>query len=50
MPNSRNSIIPFLISFVFFNFDIDRFEVAYVKVSDEKLVRLQDNDLKKFVK
>jgi proteasome alpha subunit len=32
------------------NFDIIRFEVGYIKVSDEKLERLQGDQLKKFVK
>jgi len=32
------------------NFDINRFEVAYVKTSEEKLVRLQGDALKKYVK
>lgn len=32
------------------NFDINRFDVAYVKTADEKLVRLHGDELKKFVK
>lgn len=32
------------------NFDTGRFEAGYVKISDEQLVRLQGDDLKKFVK
>ena len=32
------------------NFSIDRFEVAYVKADEEKLVRLQGDGLKKYVK
>jgi len=32
------------------NFELDRFEVGYVKLEDEKLTRLQGDELKKFVK
>lgn len=32
------------------NFDINRFEVAYVKIEDRKLSRLQGDGLKKYVK
>ncbi len=32
------------------NFDLQRFDVGYVKTKDEKLVRLHGDDLKKFVK
>lgn len=32
------------------NFDISRFESGYIKIDEEKLVRLQGEDLKKFVK
>lgn len=32
------------------NFDLNRFEAAYIKTGEEKLVRLQGDDLKKFVK
>lgn len=32
------------------NFDLQRFDVGYVKIRDEKLVRLHGDDLKKFVK
>ncbi|MBU0907609.1 MAG: archaeal proteasome endopeptidase complex subunit alpha [Nanoarchaeota archaeon] len=32
------------------NFDLGRFEVGYVKLSDEKLERLQGDQLKKYVK
>ncbi len=32
------------------NFELDRFEVAYVKSSTEKIARLQGDELKKFVK
>jgi len=32
------------------NFDLNRFDAAYVKLSDEKLVRLHGDDLKKYVK
>jgi proteasome alpha subunit len=32
------------------NFDIGRFEVAYIKTRDEKLVRLQSDEMKKFIK
>jgi len=32
------------------NFDLDRFEVAYVKLKQPKLVRLQGDELKKYMK
>jgi len=32
------------------NFDINRFDVGYVKIGEEKLVRLHGDDLRKFVK
>jgi len=32
------------------NFDLSRFDVGYVKISDAKLVRLHGDELKKFVK
>ena len=32
------------------NFDIQRFDVGYVKTADEKLMRLHGDDLKKYVK
>jgi len=32
------------------NFELDRFEVGYVKLEDEKLARLHGDELKKFVK
>lgn len=32
------------------NFDLQRFDVGYVKTKDEKLVRLHGDDLKKFVR
>ena len=32
------------------NFDTDRFDVAYVRVKDEKLVRLHGDSLKKYTK
>ena len=32
------------------NFDIERFDVAYIKIEDEKLVRVVGEGLKKFVK
>lgn len=32
------------------NFDLERFDVGYVKVADEKLVRLHGDELKKYVK
>ncbi len=32
------------------NFDIDRFEVSYVKIGEEKLARLAGEELKRFVK
>ncbi len=32
------------------NFDLNRFEVVYVKIEDSKLVRLQGDELKKFSK
>mgnify|MGYP001611821997 CR=1 FL=1 len=32
------------------NFELDRFEVAYVRSSTEKITRLQGDDLKKFIK
>ncbi len=32
------------------NFDMQRFDVGYVKIKDEKLVRLHGDDLKKFIK
>jgi proteasome alpha subunit len=32
------------------NFDVQRFDVGYVKTADEKLVRLHGDELKKFVK
>ena len=32
------------------NFDLDRFEVGYIKTSDENLERLQGEGLKRFVK
>jgi proteasome alpha subunit len=32
------------------NFELDRFEVGFINVSDEKLERLQGDELKKFVK
>ena len=32
------------------NFELARFEVGYVKISDEKLMRLQGDELKRFVK
>ncbi len=32
------------------NFDVSRFEAGYIKVDDEKLERMQGEDLKKFVK
>ncbi len=32
------------------NFNIERFEIAYIKIDDQKLVRLQGDALKKYVK
>lgn len=32
------------------NFDVNRFEIGHIKISDEKLERLQGEQLKKFVK
>jgi len=32
------------------NFDLQRFDVGYIKIKDEKLVRLHGEDLKKFLK
>ncbi|MCU0642194.1 MAG: archaeal proteasome endopeptidase complex subunit alpha [archaeon] len=32
------------------NFDLNRFDVGYIKIKDEKLVRLHGDELKKFVK
>lgn len=32
------------------NFEIDRFDVAYIKIADPKLVRLHGDDLKKYTK
>jgi len=32
------------------NFDVNRFDVAYIKTQDANLVRIQGNDLKKYVK
>ena len=32
------------------NFDLNRFEVGYIKIADEKLIRLQGDTLKKFAK
>lgn len=32
------------------NFDIQRFDVGYIKISEEKLARLQGDELKKYVK
>jgi proteasome alpha subunit len=32
------------------NFDLQRFDVGYVKIKEEKLIRLHGDDLKKFVK
>lgn len=32
------------------NFDLNRFEVGYIKIADEKLERFQADELKKFVK
>lgn len=32
------------------NFDVHRFDVGYIKISDEKLVRLHGDELKRFVK
>ena len=32
------------------NFDLHRFDVGYIKIADEKLVRLHGDDLKKYVK
>jgi proteasome alpha subunit len=32
------------------NFELDRFDVGYVSIKDEKLVRLHGDDLRKFVK
>ena len=32
------------------NFEIDRFDVAYIKTADEELVRLHGDELKKYVK
>ncbi len=32
------------------NFDLQRFDVGYVKIADEKLVRLHGDELKKYVK
>ncbi len=32
------------------NFELQRFDVGYVKIKDEKLVRLHGDDLKKFIK
>ena len=32
------------------NFDINRFDVGYVKIGEEKLVRLHGDDLRKYVK
>ena len=32
------------------NFDVERFEVGYVKTDEEKIIRMQGDELKKFVK
>ena len=32
------------------NFDLDRFEVGYINLSDEKLRKMQGDDLKRFTK
>ena len=32
------------------NFEVDRFEVGYVKIDEEKLVRMQGDELKKYIK
>ena len=32
------------------NFDLQRFDVGYVKIKSPKIVRLHGDDLKKFVK
>jgi len=32
------------------NFDLERFDVGYIKIADEKLIRLHGDDLKKFAK
>jgi len=32
------------------NFDLQRFDIGYIKTADVKIVRLHGDDLKKFVK